>query len=232
LIRYAIATPLAALLLVLVLLLMAQLIQPSVTAKSPIDNLIPIDFLHAPQLNTPKKITSAPLKNEITPKEEIPQPTAPITKPLLLPQSTPIFEMDAISLPKAKFSQPTSLRDLVYDATPTQTIEQASPILPPTELLNELSPQFTENLFPLHTPPPMYPRRARKRGIEGWVKVSFTINTNGKVKDIMVLNSEPTGIFDHVTQNTISKWKFKPQLLDGKPTSRKVKKTIRFNLQQ
>ena len=49
---------------------------------------------------------------------------------------------------------------------------------------------------------------------------------------MLVLESEPAGIFDNVTRKTVANWKFKPQLLNGKPTARKVEKVIRFNLQK
>ena len=229
-IRFATSAPLALFLLALILLLMAQLIQPNSTAKPLIDNIIEIDFLRAPALSAHKKKTVSPSKEEVRPKEQTSQPAPPVTKALLLPKNTPSFEMDAIHLPKAKFTTPTSLHDLVYEANPKQTVEKIKQRTP--KLPQALNPQFTENLFPLHTPNPIYPKRAKKRGIEGWVKVSFTIQTNGKVEGIVVISSEPAGIFDNASRRTVSKWKFKPQLLAGKPTARKVEKTIRFNIQK
>lgn len=229
-IRFAISIPLALFFLALILLLMAQLIQPNSAAKPLIDNIIEIDFLRVPSLSTHPKKTFSPPKEETIPKEKAPQPAPPASKALLLPKNAPSFKMDNIRLPKAKFSAPTSLHDLVYEAKPKQSMEavkQSSPQLP-----RALNPQFTESLFPIHTPNPIYPRRAKKRGIEGWVKVSFTIQINGKVENIVVLDSEPAGIFDNASRLTVSKWKFKPQLFAGKPTARKVEKTIRFNLQQ
>jgi len=231
LIRYIISAPFALLSLVLVLLLMAQLIQPNVTAPAFLGKLTPINFFRTPPVSNINNKSSTATKSETIPKEA-PEPAPPVTQALVLPQSTPIFESEAMSLPKAQFSTPTSLQNLSYEATPKQAPKQSLPSTQPINLANEFSAQFTENLFPLHTPDPLYPRRAQKRGIEGWVKVGFTIKPDGTVSEMMILESEPAGIFDNITRKTVTKWKFKPQLLNGKPTARAVEKTIRFNLQK
>jgi protein TonB len=210
---------------------MAQLIQPNVTAKPFSGKLIPIDFLRTAPITNPSSSTPRTTKTEATPKEA-PAPLPPVTQSLVIPQSTPILESEAISLPRARFSVPTPLNNLNYDATPTLTPSQALPNQQPSQLASEFNAQFTENLFPLNTPDPLYPRRARKRGIEGWVKTGFTIEPDGSVSGIQILDSKPAGIFDSITRKTVSKWKFKPQLLNGKPTSRAVEKLIRFNLQK
>ena len=230
-IRYVISAPLALLSLVLVLLLMAQLIQPNVTAPAFLDKLTPIDFFRTAPLNTRNNKTLAAPKNTTTPKEA-PEPAPPVTQAFVLPQSSPTFESETISLPKAEFSNPTSLQNLSYEATLQQTPKQSLPNTQPTNLANKFSAQFTENLFPLHTPDPLYPRRAQKRGIEGSVKVGFTIKPDGSISDIVVLESEPAGIFDNITRKTVARWKYKPQILNGKPTARAVERIIRFNLQK
>ena len=226
------ATPLALVLLVLVLLLMAQLIQPKINTQTPAINITTINFIQAtpfkPQVSSP-----APLQ----PEEELPpkateQPSPPITKPLRLPKNSPNFELDTISLPKAQFSAPTSLSDLVYEAKPQPVPAIEQPVQKAPPLQAPLTPQFTLNLFPLHTPQPIYPRRARSRGIEGTVKVGFIIEPNGKVSNIDILNATPSGVFDNATRRSVAQWKFKPQLLEGKPTRRRVEQTIRFTLKR
>lgn len=225
------ATPLALLLLVLILLLMAQLIQPKISAQTPTANIITINFLRATPFEQPISTpTLAQAISEIPPTEAIQQPAPPIKRPLLLPKNTPTFETEAISLPKAQLSAPTSLSDLVYEKAPQQTPAIKQPEQQVPSLPAQLAPQFSSNMFPLHTPQPIYPRRARSRSIEGSVTVGFTIQPNGKVSNIDILNSNPSGIFDNATRRSVAQWKFKPQLLDGKPTLRRVEQIIRFNL--
>jgi len=64
---------------------------------------------------------------------------------------------------------------------------------------------------------PKYPIAAARKGISGWVKLSFTINKLGGVEDVVVLEAQPRRIFDKEAKRALRKWKYKPKLLDGKP---------------
>lgn len=78
--------------------------------------------------------------------------------------------------------------------------------------------------------PPQYPYRAKRRGIEGWVDVSFMITEQGDVQDAVVVESDPKGIFDDAAIQALLKWKFKPRIEDGKPVAVRVKQKVTFNL--
>lgn len=62
---------------------------------------------------------------------------------------------------------------------------------------------------------PMYPMRARQRGIEGWVLLEFTVTKTGTVKDPKVIESKPSGVFDRAAKNAVVKFKYKPRVVDG-----------------
>ena len=62
---------------------------------------------------------------------------------------------------------------------------------------------------------PVYPRRALSRGIEGYVIVEFTVTKQGTTKDIVVVEAEPTGIFDSAATQAAAKFKYKPRVVDG-----------------
>lgn len=57
---------------------------------------------------------------------------------------------------------------------------------------------------------PEYPMRARRRGEEGFVEMSFTINADGSVDagSIEVTASEPGGVFDSAARDAIEQWQF------------------------
>jgi protein TonB len=63
---------------------------------------------------------------------------------------------------------------------------------------------------------PRYPPEAAKNGIEGWVKLSFTIASSGAVTEVQVLDSEPKRIFDREAIKALKAWKYQPQIRDGK----------------
>jgi protein TonB len=79
---------------------------------------------------------------------------------------------------------------------------------------------------------PQYPIRAAERGIEGWVELKFTITASGTVKDPVVIAAKPARIFDSEALRAISKWRYNPKVVDGKPVERTgMKVRLRFRLE-
>ncbi len=78
---------------------------------------------------------------------------------------------------------------------------------------------------------PVYPRRAQTRGIEGHVLLEFTVTKTGSVKDPVVIESEPPGIFDRAAIQAALKFKYKPKVVNGEPIDVKgVRNLITFEL--
>jgi len=77
---------------------------------------------------------------------------------------------------------------------------------------------------------PDYPRKAAQQGIEGWVKLEFTVREDGTVADITVLDAEPKRVFEKSAKRTIERWKFKPRMVNGKAVQQRVSQVIEFKL--
>jgi TonB family protein len=75
-----------------------------------------------------------------------------------------------------------------------------------------------------------YPGDAVRKNIEGWVELSFVVTADGKVTKVKVLDSSPTGIFDSAAEKALGRLKYKPTLINGKPTAVSTKVRIAFRL--
>lgn len=64
---------------------------------------------------------------------------------------------------------------------------------------------------------PVYPRRALQRGIEGYVIVEFTVTKQGSVRDPLVVESNPEGMFERAAMEAALKFKYKPRVVNGEP---------------
>lgn len=63
---------------------------------------------------------------------------------------------------------------------------------------------------------PIYPPRAQSRGQEGWVLLEFTVTETGAVRDPVVIEAEPAGVFDDAALKAVLKFKYKPRVESGK----------------
>ena len=80
--------------------------------------------------------------------------------------------------------------------------------------------------------PPAYPMEARRKKLEGWVRIEFTVHTDGTVTDIKVRDAKPSGIFDQAAIDAIQQWKFRPAVENGKPIRKRAAQTLKFELDQ
>ena len=78
---------------------------------------------------------------------------------------------------------------------------------------------------------PVYPRRAQTRGIEGYVLLEFIVTKTGAVRNPMIIESKPPGIFDRAAINAALKFKYKPKVVNGEAIDvAGVKNRITFEL--
>jgi len=55
----------------------------------------------------------------------------------------------------------------------------------------------------------------KNEALEGWVRMSFEITEYGIPDNIKVIDSSPPGTFDREAVKALSKWKYKPKVVDG-----------------
>lgn len=85
-------------------------------------------------------------------------------------------------------------------------------------------------LRPLSKVPPPYPFRARRMGIEGWVRIRFLINKKGNVEIVNVIEAAPKNVFEDSVRQSVLRWRFTPGMIEGEPVKTWVATTVKFNL--
>ncbi|HZF24763.1 MAG TPA: energy transducer TonB, partial [Steroidobacteraceae bacterium] len=79
---------------------------------------------------------------------------------------------------------------------------------------------------------PDYPDYAERKGTEGFVDMQFIATATGEVKDIVVVNAQPQGVFDDSATRALKRWKFKPIQIDGVPHDQLMAIRMRFSVQK
>lgn len=78
--------------------------------------------------------------------------------------------------------------------------------------------------------PPKYPLQAARDNQQGWVEVEFTVTADGGVSNAHVVDAEPRRVFDRAAIEAVSRWQFKPALINGTPTAVVLKRKLEFKL--
>ncbi|PHR28451.1 MAG: energy transducer TonB [Desulfotalea sp.] len=91
--------------------------------------------------------------------------------------------------------------------------------------------QLDAPLTPLSRIPPIYPMRARRKGLEGWVRIAFEVDEQGQVGHLQILAAEPSGVFDNSVINCVTRWRYKPGTVEGIAVRAKMETIIRFKME-
>jgi TonB family protein len=86
------------------------------------------------------------------------------------------------------------------------------------------------NLKAVRSVPPEYPQSALQRGISGSVLLSYTVDVNGATKNIQVVQSSPSGVFDHAAVGAVRHWRYAPMVVNGSAVEVPTRTLVRFEL--
>ena len=78
--------------------------------------------------------------------------------------------------------------------------------------------------------PPIYPFRARQRGIEGFVRVRFLVAPDGAISRVSILTAEPEGVFEDSVLQILPRWRIEPGRIDGEAVHSWMVTTVHFEL--
>lgn len=119
-----------------------------------------------------------------------------------------------------------------YDTDVREGIE-IGPIEIDREGEGPIGPAFKTDgeYLPIVKVEPVYPRRAQQRGIEGYVLLEFVVTTSGAMRDPVVVEAKPAGIFNRAAIQAALKFKYRPKVANGEPMEVSgVRNLIKFRL--
>lgn len=160
-----------------------------------------------------------------------PQPETPPTQQAPQPPRTP--QMAALDLAVPQLSSTISI-NATAPSLQGLTAQAAAPAAPaaPAASAAASAPSNDAEVIPLNEVLPVYPDSARRRGIEGYVKLAFTITPDGKVENVRVVESSPANVFDREARRAAVRWRFAPRTEDGRSVAREAVKTLQFRLEK
>lgn len=182
--------------------------------------------------------------------EDIPYPVEPFPPdPALAP--LPAVELETPAEPR-EFREPRGAGVAVArrewfgspgSPTAADTVAQLEP--PRLEILQEVEPAETDppaaapaaglgyvaaEVDTARNEPPEYPRAARRRGLEGQVRVRVRVSVAGTALQIRIATSSGYEILDEAALEAVARWHFTPAREGGRPVEGEIVVPVRFQL--
>lgn len=174
-----------------------------------------------PQINVIRiKRTDTPVK------QNTPEPPKPVAKKRRPPEPTLHRALNQ------RLSLPFEVNTKLPDGPSSLELPMAPTVLDKLDLQNVFGMgDLDQPLITLTRIPPLYPLKAKRRGIHGWVNVKFVVNEQGRIENVSIIKAQPSGVFDASVMRCLSGWRFKPGTVDGVPVKVWAETTIRFELE-
>ena len=164
-----------------------------------------------------------------------PQPETPPVQQAPQPPRAP--QMATLDLAVPQLSSNISIAAAAAPSLTGLTAQAAAPAAPPAPAASaaqasESAPSNDSEVIPLNEVLPVYPDSARRRGVEGFVKLAFTITPTGTVENVRVVESSPANVFDREARRAAVRWRFAPRNEGGQAVAREAVKTLQFRLEK
>lgn len=199
-----------------IFILIQQLVSKEHSLKSALTNINLVEFIRLDKKPEPPKPEKEIEEIQPPPPEKEPPP------PEILEPDIKNLQPSKMDLSLPNINLPSSLSGKPYLGASMKSMG----------LGKSGNPKFDSNVVPTLRVPPVYPMRALRSGIEGVVTVEFTIAIDGSVKDTVIVKSTPSEIFDSAVLKAISKWKYAPDIIDGKPVEKRARQDVKFKLKR
>lgn len=161
----------------------------------------------------PRPVETADPRPEERPRPEPVSAAEPVTPP------PPTLE------PVPEKAPPQPVAEQIQPAPPARAKETRSP--PPARaeqvrVVTEAVPLYRNN------PPPVYPRAARRRGMEGEVLLDVLVNAEGRVEELELSRTSGHRVLDRAALAAVRRWSFTPGRRGDEAISMWVTVPVRF----
>lgn len=146
-----------------------------------------------------------------------PQVTLPVVELFVTPDDPPVV-VKTIPPPPSAVVPPEQAPRTPVEVTNVDLPGPDFTVAPPaikTEI-RHFGADRDQSATPVVRVEPRFPVEALRDGISGWVKLRFSIDETGSVADVEVVQAEPRGVFDREAARALRRWKYQPQVIDGK----------------
>lgn len=134
--------------------------------------------------------------------------------PLILSPHNSPANPPQVSVRFQKRPAPTEvIKEIVEELVPVESIEEF-PLVTHEEILKPLEESFEHDFVDdaptSYSPTPEYPRMARVRGLEGFVRLKIGINGLGQPVIVELLEGSGYDILDQAAIRGLKRWRFNP----------------------
>lgn len=169
--------------------------------------------IEAPDKDPPVKNDPAPPPMTRTDRASFAAPP-PLTLNMVPPVDAPPVPFVPEYVPEVK--KPDPLPAALPQAQPTPRAIVKTGVRPDPRYARALQPD--------------YPMSMRRAGIEGRVTVRVLIGTDGRVKDVALIQSPDPAFYETTRRHALDNWRFKPATVDGEAVEAWFQMNLVFKL--
>lgn len=158
------------------------------------------------------------------PKPEVPHLTEAVIR---LPELTMSEALERVE-PHLNLSLPR----LSIEIDPNMVKDVAIPPPSPPQKVEYAIGKVDEAPRLIYQVKPVYPLKAKRDNVEGFVRVRFLVDIEGAVREIEILKAVPRGYFEEAVREAVNRWRFIPGKVRGEPVNTWMAVTIRFELEE
>jgi len=205
---------------------------------------IPGETLSPTQLEpVAQPLMKVPPRSDPTTKTAVMQAVMPAPSAVLSPAALNTSTVASATQPPASARLSAPAQSVPTQAAPAQVVpaqavpappapvQSAAPVRKPayttqTEITRvQISGEELEG-YVIHKAPAMYPALARQARIEGLVVLSIVVDEKGNVQDVRAISGP--ALLARSAEDALRHWRFRPIIVDGKPTQVESKVSMNF----